>query len=308
MDCRFKFRFSKPHIVELVHLLEIPDPFTTKTRYTASAIEAVCIMLNRLAWPHRLGTMVQTFGRSREALSSIANSVVQHVYDKFGHLLQWDYDRLNADWMKSCGDAIHAQGAPLTTCIGFIDGTVRGICRPGKKVQKSVYNGHKRKHALKYQAVTSPDGIIVHLHGPEPGSRHDAYLLARSGLVEKLQSKLVVSGTRYVIYGDPAYGVNDVIVSGFKGAKLNEHEAEFNRRMSAVRVSVEWGFGIVRNLWTFVDYKGGQKLWLQSLGMHYSVAVILTNVHTCLRQGNQVSQYFGLKPPSAAQYLHSKQQ
>ncbi|ETV89785.1 hypothetical protein H310_15385, partial [Aphanomyces invadans] len=84
-----------------------------------------------------------------------------------------------------------------------------------------------RKHALKYQAVTPPDGIIVHLHGPKPGSRHDAYLLAQSGLVEKLQRVLVVSGTRYVIYGDPAYGINDVIVSGFNGARLNEHQAEF---------------------------------------------------------------------------------
>jgi hypothetical protein len=158
---------------------------------------------------------------------------------------------------------------------------------------------------LKYQAVTSPDGIIVHLHGPEPGSRHDAYLLARSNLVGDLQDKLRVNGTRFVIYGDPAYGTNDVVISGFKGARLDEHEAEFNRKMSAVRVSVEWGFGIVRRLWTFVEFRGGQKLWHQAVGVQYSVAVILTNVHTCMRHGNQISSYFGLKPPSAEDYLRS---
>ncbi|ETV99808.1 hypothetical protein H310_07850 [Aphanomyces invadans] len=141
--------------------------------------------------------MVQTFGRSREALSSIANETMLHVYHRFGHLLEWDEERLNGAWMAQCGQAIHARGAPLTTCIGFIDGTVREICRPGKSIQKAAYNGHKRKHAVKYQAVASPDGIIVHLFGPEAGSRHDAYLLARSDLVNKLQQKLLIDGTRY---------------------------------------------------------------------------------------------------------------
>ncbi|ETV89982.1 hypothetical protein H310_15180, partial [Aphanomyces invadans] len=53
---------------------------------------------------------------------------------------------------------------------------------------------------MKYQAVTSPDGIIVHPFGPEPGSRYDAYLLARSELVQNLKHKLVFDGTRFVIY------------------------------------------------------------------------------------------------------------
>jgi hypothetical protein len=147
---------------------------------------------------------------------------------------------------------------------------------------------------------------VVHLHGPEPGSRHDAYLLARSRLVEDLHDHLRVGDSRFVIYGDPAYGLSDVIVSGFKGALLDDDKAEFNRRMSEVRVSVEWGFGVIRNLWTFVDFRGGQKLWLQAVGIHYSVAVLLTNVHTCMRQGNQISRYFGVSPPTANEYLHSK--
>ncbi|RHY51097.1 hypothetical protein DYB30_013751, partial [Aphanomyces astaci] len=67
--CEFHFRFSKAEIQLLVALLEIPDPMITPQRYNASAVEALCIPLNRLAWPHRLGTMVLLFGRSREALS-----------------------------------------------------------------------------------------------------------------------------------------------------------------------------------------------------------------------------------------------
>ena len=50
-------------------------------------------------------------------------------------------------------------GAPLENCFGFIDGTVRPICRPGQN-QRVVYNGHKRVHALKFQSVALPNCII----------------------------------------------------------------------------------------------------------------------------------------------------
>ena len=121
-----------------------------------------------------------------------------------------------------------------------------------------------------------------------------------------LQKKLVRNGKRYVIYGDPAYGTNDVILSGYKGSRLDTHQAEFNKCMSAVRVSVEWGFGIGINLWRKIDLTGGQKLWSQAVGQQYAVAVLLTNIHTCVKGGNQISDYFGMSPPTITEYLKTK--
>ena len=141
--CQFNFRFKKCEIQQLAVLLEIPNPFRTPCRYNTSNVEALCILLNRFAWPHRLGSMVRLFGRSREALSVIANTTMRHIYDRFHHLLYWDVRRLDESWMEECARVIHARGAPLDSCIGFIDGTVRGICRPSKGVQKAAYNGHK---------------------------------------------------------------------------------------------------------------------------------------------------------------------
>ncbi|KAJ0400011.1 hypothetical protein ATCC90586_008117 [Pythium insidiosum] len=51
--------------------------------------------------------------------------------------------------------------------------------RPSKH-QKEVYNGHKRKHSLKYQAVMAADGMFCDVFGPEAGRRHDMYLLGRT--------------------------------------------------------------------------------------------------------------------------------
>ena len=68
------------------------------------------------------------------------------------------------------------------TVWGFIHGTVRACCRP-HVAQRLLYNGHKRHHALKYQAVSTANGLVANLYGPIEGNRHDCALLATSGLL-----------------------------------------------------------------------------------------------------------------------------
>ena len=52
-----------------------------------------------------------------------------------------------------------------TTCFSFVDGTVRPISKSGVN-QIAVYNGHKRVHALKFQSLALPNGLIGNLFGP----------------------------------------------------------------------------------------------------------------------------------------------
>ena len=61
-------------------------------------------------------------------------------------------------------DFIHAKGASLNNCFGFIDG-LRPISRPGQ-YQRKVYNGHKREHSLKFQSVALPNGLIGNMYEP----------------------------------------------------------------------------------------------------------------------------------------------
>ena len=140
---RYHFRFTLHQLKKLTVLLEMNDQFEVRYRYKVSALEALCITLNWLAWPHRLGSMCTLFGRSREAISTVFTDVVNHIYERFKHLLIWDFVRLDERWMQNCAEAIFNKGGQLTTCIGFIDGTVRGIARPGNRLQKPCYNGHK---------------------------------------------------------------------------------------------------------------------------------------------------------------------
>ena len=99
------------------------------------------------------------------------------------------------------------KGAALNNCCGFIDGTVRPISRPGKH-QSLVYNGHKKVHAIKFQSIVAPNGLIANLFGPVEGKRHDSAMLLQSQVLLQLQNRsLDTQGSVLCIYGDPAYPV-----------------------------------------------------------------------------------------------------
>ena len=178
---------------------------------------------------------------------------------------------------------------------------MRPICRP-TRYQKQCYNGHKRVHALKYQSIVAPNGIIANLFGPIEGRRHDSFMLAESKILPELEAKNVGEVEPFCVYGDPAYPLRPELQAPFKGSRLTIHQHDFNKRMSMSRISVEWAFGKVLSLFAFVDFKKNQRLNLLPLAKYFKVAVILTNIHTCFN-GSQINEFFKCNPLSVEQYL-----
>ena len=116
---------------------------------------------------------------------------------------------------------------PLDNCWGFIDGTVRPLCRPGEN-QRILYNGHK--HAIKFQSVVTHNGLIANMYGPVEGKRHDRGMLAASGLLFKLQqSSFGLNRNTLRIYGDPAYPLRLHLQTGLRGAQLTQQQMLWNR-------------------------------------------------------------------------------
>ena len=110
--------------------------------------------------------MIHRFARPVPVLSMVTNKVLNHLYQIRGHrLTQWNDTILHPQALEQYAEAIHDKGAPLQNCFGFIDGTVRPISRP-RDNQRRVYNGHKCVHALQFQSVMIPDGLIAKMYGP----------------------------------------------------------------------------------------------------------------------------------------------
>lgn len=113
-------------------------------------------------------------------------------------------------------------------------------------------------------------------------------------------------GEPYYLYGDPSYGMDTHLTSSFQSATAEPLALvmrEFNQRMSHCLVAVERGFKEMTGKWAFVDMKTPQKILLSPVDVHYEVANFLSNAHTCLNGGNEVSNYFNVLPPSLKKYL-----
>ena len=122
-----------------------------------------------------------------------------------------------------------------------------------------MYNGHKRVHALKFQAVALPNGIVCNLFGPVEGRRHDAGMLKDSGVLAGLQQVAYnPAGEVLCIYGDPVYPLRPQLICLYKLGDvqvLTPQMRAFNKARSEVRVSVEWLFGNISNYFKFIVYK-----------------------------------------------------
>lgn len=139
------------------------------------------------------------------------------------------------------------------------------IARP-KNNQREVYNGHKRAHALKFQSVVLPNGLIANLNGPYEGRRHDATMLNESGLLRDLQAVAWANdGTPLCLYGDPAYPLGIHLQAPFRNVHITPQMARFNERMSEVRVAVEWMFGCVSITTSSLSSKSNFRLALVPL-------------------------------------------
>lgn len=308
---RYKIRFNAQEIQELVTALDIPEVIITEHRYRATGVEALCLLLARFRSSGEMFYLTLLYCRSMCAISEIVKEICQDIHETWTHLLDFDHaGLLKTENLVRYSEAV-ATIAPHDP-IAFIDCTIRQIARPSL-YQRVVYNGHKKMHALKFQALTTPDGMIAHLWGPVEGRRADPHLLKESQLLEKLQAYAMRPGAteetpiinRYFqIFGDPAYGVSPVILSPFSRAgEYSQEERRWNAGMASARIEVEHAFGIVVNTWPFLNCHWRMKLYASPIGLYYRVAVLLTNARNCLHP-NQISQKFNCQPPNIHEYFY----
>ena len=304
-ECKLKFRFTRRQICCVHEALQVPDRFRLPCRQVWSGMEGFLVLLRRLCYPNRLDDLCREFGRSKAALSLIFNRMLVWIWERWGRLVTNPFQQpyFTQALLDDYSTTIGASTSIDLHVWGFIDGTVRPICRPSHD-QRIFYNGHKRTHALKFQAVTAPDGLITHLFGPVEGRRHDSGVLGESGLLPQLAAHMNgPNGIPYALYGDAAYPLSPYLQKAYQGAALTQAQQRFNTKMNKARVAVEWSFGDISNQWGYLAMKKQQKVLLQPVAMYYRVAALLTNLRTIVRYGNEVSQEFSLWPPSLQEYL-----
>ena len=156
----------------------------------ATGEEVFLYMLKRLSYPCTLTSLAWESGRNVPAQSELFHYGIRHIYNNFKHLRD---NRSLECWAGRFPDfaaAIHRGGSkgeiPLMNCVGFIDGSNQYVSKPALN-QGLMYNGHKRKHCVKWQGVMLPNGIMPMPFGPINGRNHDAYMLDKSSVLRAMR-------------------------------------------------------------------------------------------------------------------------
>ena len=122
-----EFRFQKDDIYDLTGVLQVPDEIVCYNGTNVLDIEARCIFLKRHAYPCRYLDLIYRFARHIPEIC-----ISKFIYERWGHL----FTTMNQHWLSPSNlqvfaNDIHDKDVPLENCWGFVDGTVRPLCRPG---------------------------------------------------------------------------------------------------------------------------------------------------------------------------------
>lgn len=301
------FRFDRADIPRLRDALCLPAVIRTRDRKVFTSDQAITLLLLRFHG-YDLHELHRMTGVRPSGASALLSHVYDFVWDKwYVSLLASDLKRWAPEfpeWSSAVFEKTERRGFDNTPV--FVDGTLRGICRPAHS-QDIWFNCHHWMHGVLWQALTAPNGLVIDLAGPMNGRRHDRHILKKSKLLSRFAAANVSAGfapNRYRIYADAGYWISLVLQAAYHRAKgfLAADKRALNRVMSTVRILVEWGFGRVLALWPYFSFTPGQQLGRVPVAKMYVTAVLLTNAHCCL-YGNQTSEAFGLSPPSLEDYF-----
>jgi nuclease HARBI1 len=312
-SCISNFRFRKADLQRLADLLWVrlqnnfegtKDSIEVANRYKVPFETGLLLLLYRFSHPHTIHFEMESFfGMRKSHISASIGTFVNVLYDFAYRFL--NNPTIYKPRMPAYATLIQAKIGIVDNVWGFIDGTLRKICRPTYH-QRILYSGHKRTHGIKFQSVIAPDGLIVDLFGPIEGSRHDSYMLGQSNLLQKLRHLMPADGSLgpvYSLYGDPAYPQSLHLFGGFRNTVPGSPEAQWNTLMSQVRQVVEWGFKEITAQWAFLDNRPRMRIMKSPIGKYYVIACFLVNLRNCF-YGGQITSYFDAMPMSIEEYLN----
>ena len=307
--CWSLFRFRKVHLTRVFNELEVPEVLILSNRCKMQGEHVFLFFLARFQFPDKLFHMERHWGRDFTILSRAIQTMVGFIAENHFHLLKDNLDFFVSRFhvyntkIKAKTMALHgAVPLELRDTAAFWDATCHRVSRP-RRNQKNLYNGAKKFHCYKTGSLYLPDGMHGYVPDLVPGRWNDNKQRSSCGIIVSLSQLLANAGQRYVVVTDKGYGNVLGFWAMYHGrTALTNRQEDVNRKISSVRVSIEWGFGDIYQTWGFIGCYRLQKSLLNPVGDYFHAATLMTNVRTCL-YGNQTSDFFDCQPPTLEEYF-----
>ena len=79
-------------------------------------------------------------------------------------------------------------------------------------------------------------------------------------------------------------------------------KALYNRIMSSVQITVEWGFSAITEQWKFLDFQQSMKIFECPVVQYYIIAAFLCNLHNCFVE-SKMQLHFNAQQLTINEYL-----
>lgn len=309
------FRFEKKHIHELVELLDIPS-----VKYShglrPNPLTALCMTLFKLAHPVKYMLRKRIFGYSGTSFTRIITAVLKHLCTKFKHVLYWDDSRINSKAVITHADYISYKCKDATEIVwAVVSEKEIPVCGPSIRY-KGKYIRPNISHVVRYQCITTPDGIVISVFRADPGSSSDSSLWSMSKIDQKLMAMYPKGKSQpcpYVIYQDkprveaPEWGLTtqckipQIGSEQWKArpAKYWQRKAKYNEFFEALPEAGNWSFNSILE-W----FSPGPELKQHRRNSEYlfPASIFFANIYCCYYV-NEISEYFDCEPPHVHEYL-----
>ncbi len=169
-----------------------------------------------------------------------------------------------------------------------------------------IFYRYKHVHALKWQTVSWPNGMIGDMWGPISGRLSDLDTLRLSQINTRLRDLQAGQEDQFKLYGDAIYPVMTHLRKRHQNRPNTAAQIRENNVMKKLRITIEWDYGNTINLFKYVNFHENGKVLLaggSNIAVCYFIASFLRNCHVCLYHC-QTSKYYNVAPPALYYYLN----
>lgn len=303
IDLLMQFRFSYEEIMLFGPLLHLPEVFYGPNCYQVPWFKGLCLVLYHMSWPLWLSDAKNLFVMSKSFILMMFHCILQEIYICWKDLLLFDHVCLMPQFLAQCAEPVQDHGSLVPNVFAFMDGTHMCICHPTED-QEEYYSSQKHFHSIKYQAIITPDGIMVLVGGPFSSCWHDS-CMANDLQIQSFLAKHARSptGAQMVVYGDEGYGQSDEIKAPFRGNILTPEQATHNESMWRPWLCAEWSFGYMSNNFGLINYYQKFHMHLLPIGLYFPTSSLFCNVLWCFGCGSTTLSHYQMAAPTPQEYL-----
>ena len=324
-DWVFRYRSD---IKKMYRLLEIPavlGPFPNGGKLGGEM--GFIYYLRRMTWTGRVRDLVKEFGGEETRLQRSFYWLVCWVEGRWKKLLDMPLGIVRrfpkyAEAIRVLANKHPAQPnfpAPFKVPY-YIDCHNWGNYRPGSgpahpglgaprqdptgAQQQAFYNGWLRKHGVKAQVCSAPDGLDIHLFGGASCRHNDHWMRHASQVEATVAARLAALGLpNFLGYGDSIYVWSQYIRSRNNAPAGHPHKLQLDNEdkgMNSGRESIEHHFGEGSMLFPFTTTKMKIKQNMPLYEIYFN-RVLLRNFYMCFYHG-KTSKRFNCEPPTPEEY------